>query len=425
MNHHQPNIFITKRFFPLFLTQFSSALNDNLLKNAMIVLLTFQTTQWSELAPEILANISAAVFILPFFLFSAIAGQLADKFDKAQLTRIVKLIEIAVVIIAGVGLLIHSLIVLMFSLFLLGSHSALFGPIKYAILPQHLKPNELLSANAMIQASTFTAILVGTLLGGLLASTTSATTITLTGLIIAILGYLASCYIPLATPSTSKLDLRLNPITATWHTIKLSLTDQKVFRSILAISWFWFYGALLITQFPAYTKTVLNGDETVVTLLLIVFTLGVGIGSLTYKYIARINIDSTIMTIAIVGLTIFGFNLYIISPEIQSNLMLLGLSSLLSTTTNWYILADLMLIGVFGGLLIVPLYTTLQELSNPAFRARIIAANNIFNALFMVIGAVVTSALLVLGLSISEIFGLIALCNIWLIFITQGLSQKK
>jgi len=408
----QTHLLQTRRFLPLFVTQFLGALNDNVLKNALVVLLTFQATSWTTLQPEVLANLAAGIFILPFFLFSATAGQLADKFDKARLARLVKVLEIGIVLVAGAGFLIHSLTVLMSTLFLLGLHSTVFGPVKYAILPQHLKETELVGGNALIEAGTFVAILLGTLLGGLLASDSGATgLITLAGLGIAVAGYLMSRAIPGAPPPVPDLVLNLNPLTETWRSICFARENRSVFLSILGISWFWLYGALFLAQFPAYTKNILGGGETAVTLLLAVFTLGIGLGSLLCERLSGGRIELGLVPFGSIGLTLFGLDLAIASPSSPSSVETLGAIALLAQPDTWRILADLVLIGAFGGLFIVPLYALVQQRSNATHRARVIAANNIFNALFMVVGALAAALLLSSGLTIPALFAAAALCN--------------
>ncbi|MDP1526949.1 MAG: MFS transporter [Rhodocyclaceae bacterium] len=408
----QSHLLQTRRFLPLFVTQFLGALNDNVLKNALVVLLTFQAAQWTTLRPELLANLAAGIFILPFFLFSATAGQLADKYDKARLARLAKILEIGIVLIAGAGFLLHSLAVLMGSLFLLGLQSTLFGPVKYAILPQHLKAEELVGGNALIEAGTFVAILLGTLLGGLLAGATGATgVITLAGLVIAIAGYLASRAIPAAVPPAPTLRINLNPLTETWRSINFARENRTVFLSILGISWFWLYGALFLAQFPAYTKNILGGGETAVTLLLAVFTLGIGIGSLLCERLSAGRVEIGLVPLGSIGLTLFGLDLAFASPVAANAAEPLGALALLALPGTWRILADLALIGLFGGLFIVPLYALVQQRSSETHRARVIAANNIFNALFMVVGALSAALLLGNGLSIPSLFGVAAVCN--------------
>ncbi|QLH51912.1 MAG: MFS transporter [Candidatus Accumulibacter cognatus] len=420
---HQPGLLRTSRFAPLFVTQFLGALNDNVLKNAMVVLLTFQAASWTTIAPELLANLAAGVFILPFFLFSATAGQLADKYDKAALARLVKLLEIAIVLVCGAGFWLHSLAVLFAGLFLLGLHSTLFGPVKYAILPQHLKSEELVGGNALIEAGTFVAILLGTLLGGLLACAGDGTAwITAVGLAIASAGYLAARAIPVAVPPAPSLAINLNPLTETWRNIGFAREKPAVFLSIMGISWFWLFGALFLAQFPAYTKNVLGGSETAVTLLLATFTFGIGIGSLLCEKLSARRVELGLVPLGSIGLTVFAFDLALASPATPAaGLGALGLMPLAST---WRVLADLLLIGTFGGFFIVPLYALVQQRSNPEHGARIIAANNIMNALFMVVGALAAAGMLAAGLSIPMLFAVAAVCNAAVALFIYGLVPE-
>ncbi|MBK8317602.1 MAG: MFS transporter [Betaproteobacteria bacterium] len=412
----------TRRFAPLFGTQFLGAFNDNLYKNALIVLLTFQSAQWTTLAPELLANLAAGIFILPFFLFSATAGQLADKYDKALIARLTKLLEVAIMAVAAAGFWLHSLPVLMTALFLLGLQAALFGPVKFAILPQHLHPDELVGGNALIEAGTFVAILVGTLAGGLLAGAVAQPMwIAVGGLLVAVLGYLTSRDIPPAPAPDPGLKINLNPITETWNNINFARSNRTVFLSILGISWFWLYGALFLAQFPAYTKNVLGGGEATVTMLLAIFTVGIGLGSLLCERMSGKHVEIGLVPFGSIGLTLFGIDLYFASPVGLVGNGTHELLALLSIPAIWRVLFDLMMLGVFGGFFIVPLYALVQIRSAPEPRARIIAANNILNALFMVVGALGAAAALGAGLSIPALFGLAALLNALVAIYIYGL----
>jgi 1-acyl-sn-glycerol-3-phosphate acyltransferase len=413
-----------RRFAPLFITQFLGALNDNVLKNAMVVLLTFQAASWTTIKPELLANLAAGIFILPFFLFSATAGQLADKYDKAALARLVKLLEVGIVLICGAGFWLHSLALLFAGLFLLGLHSTLFGPVKYAILPQHLKTEELVGGNALIEAGTFVAILLGTLLGGLLAGSGDGTNwITVVGLVIAVGGYLASRAIPVAVPPAPTLAISANPLTETWRNINFARENQTVFLSIMGISWFWLFGALFLAQFPAYTKNVLGGSETAVTLLLATFTFGIGAGSMLCERLSAKRVELGLVPLGSIGLTLFALDLAIASPAMPSPSPL-GAIGLLAYDQTWRVLLDLALLGVFGGFFIVPLYALVQQRSNPEHGARIIAANNIMNALFMVVGALSAAGLLAAGLSIPMLFAVAAVCNAAVALFIYGLVPE-
>lgn len=402
----------TRRFAPLFITQFLGAFNDNLFKNALVVLLTFQTAQWSSLSIGVLANLAAGIFILPFFLFSATAGQLADKYDKARLARLVKLLEVVIMLVAVLGFLEQSLPLLLGALFLLGLQSTLFGPVKYALLPQHLKQSELLGGNALIEAGTFVAILVGTLAGGVLAGNLpDPVWIAGAGLLIALAGVISSWKIPAAKAPSPDLRLQLNPLTATLQTLVFARQDRSVFLSILGISWFWLYGALFLTQLPAFAQQVLGGTEGLVTLLLAAFTLGIGAGSMLCDRLTSRQVEIGLVPLGSIGLTLFGLDVFFASPEAGSVTLAQPLLTLLGQWHTWCVLLDLLMLGVFGGFFIVPLYALVQFRSAAAQRARIIAANNILNALFMVCGALLTAAGLAAGLSIPAVFAIAALCN--------------
>lgn len=414
-----------KRFAPFFITQFLGAFNDNLFKNALVVLLTFQAAQWTTLKPELLANLAAGVFILPFFLFSATAGQLADKYDKAMLARLVKVLEMAIMAIAATGFFLHSLPVLMGALFLLGCHSTLFGPVKYAIMPQHLHTDELVGGNALIEAGTFVAILIGTLAGGLLAgSVEHPAWIAAGGFVVAAAGYVSSRGIPAAPAPVPDLAVNLNPLSETWRNIAFARQNRTVFLSILGISWFWLYGALFLAQFPAYAKNVLGGSEAAVTLLLAIFTVGIGIGSMLCERLSGKSVEIGLVPLGSIGLTLFGLDMYFASPTELAGVSPHELLALLSLPAVWRVLFDLMMLGMFGGFFIVPLYALVQLRSSEAHRARIIAGNNILNALFMVVGALGAAALLDAGLSIPELFGLAALLNAAVAIYIYGLVPE-
>ena len=415
----------TRRFAPFFATQFLGAFNDNLFKNALVVLLTFQAAQWTTLKPELLANLAAGIFILPFFLFSATAGQLADKYDKARLARLVKVLEMLIMGVAAAGFFLRSLPVLMGALFLLGLHSTLFGPVKYAIMPQHLHEDELVGGNALIEAGTFVAILLGTLAGGLLAgSVAHPAWIALGGFVVAALGYATSRGIPTAPPPVPGLKINLNPLTETWRNIAFARQNRTVFLSILGISWFWLYGALFLAQFPAYARFVLGGGEAMVTLLLATFTVGIGIGSMLCERMSGKHVEIGLVPFGSIGLTLFGADLYFASPAGLAGTTPHELLALLSIPAIWRVLFDLMMLGVFGGFFIVPMYALVQMRSSPEHRARIIAANNILNALFMVVGALGAASLLDAGLTMPALFGLAALLNALVAIYIYGLVPE-
>lgn len=402
-----------RRFAPFFVTQFLGAFNDNVFKNALVVLLTFQAAQWTSLAPEILTNLAAGIFILPFFLFSATAGQIADKFDKARLARLVKMLEMAIMGFAIAGFHFHDLSILLAALFLLGLHSTLFGPVKYAILPQHLQAHELVAGNALVESGTFIAILLGTLFGGLLAGAGEQPVwVALAGLGVATAGYAASRFIPSAPPPVPGLRINFNPLSETWRNIAFARRERGVFLAILAISWFWLYGALFLAQFPAYAKNVLGGDESSVTLLLAVFTVGIGVGSALCERLSGRQVELGLVPLGALGLTVFGVDVWLASPALLPGALPLDVPALLSRWSTLRVLFDLLMIGIAGGFFIVPLYVLIQVRGDPGHRARLIATNNILNALFMVVGALGAAALLGGGLSIPRLFGSAAIVNV-------------
>ncbi|MDR2637452.1 MAG: MFS transporter [Zoogloeaceae bacterium] len=403
----------TARFGPLFATQFLGAFNDNLYKNALIVLLTFHTAQWTTLSAVTLTNLAAGLFILPFFLFSATAGQLADKYDKATLARLTKLLEIFILLLAGIGFWLESLAWLMLALFLMGLQSALFGPIKYSILPQHLASGELVGGNALVEAGTFVAILIGTLAGGLIAALDHGTVwITALGLAIAILGYLTSRAIPAAAPPEPHLRVSFNAFRETWRVIGFARESRSIFLAILGISWFWLYGALFLAQFPVYAKNILGGDEGSITLLLATFSIGIGVGSLVCEKLSAKRLEIGLVPLGALGMTLFALDFALAPPAAAlTQASPLPLSVMLQQGHFQRILLDLLLLGACGGLYCVPLYALVQQRSKPERRARIIAANNIMNSIFMVGSALFAAWFLGEGHAMPTLFILAAAAN--------------
>ncbi|MGB0221208.1 MAG: MFS transporter [Sinimarinibacterium flocculans] len=400
-----------RRFAPFFVTQTLGAFNDNVFKNALVILVTFGIAGLSPDDVNLYVNLAAGLFILPFFLFSATAGQIAEKYEKSRLIRAIKLFEIVIMLLAVGGLVLGSVAFLMGVLFLMGTQSALFGPVKYSILPQHLREEELVGGNALVEAATFLAILLGTMLGGwLMAQHAGAQWISATVVVVAVLGYLASRGIPGAPPTAPDLRINWNPLTETWRNFRFMQTNRTVLLAVLGISWFWFYGALFLSQLPNYTKLNLGGDETVVTLLLTVFSLGIGIGSLLCERLSGHKVEIGLVPLGSIGLTLFGVDLYFAQPEAAA-VTGVGAGEFLRSASNHRVLWDLLLTGIFGGLYIVPLYALIQTRSEASHRSRIIAGNNILNALFMVAAALVAIVLLDAGLTIPQLLLVAALMN--------------
>jgi acyl-[acyl-carrier-protein]-phospholipid O-acyltransferase/long-chain-fatty-acid--[acyl-carrier-protein] ligase len=407
------SLFKTRRFLPLFITQFLGALNDNLLKNAMIMLVTYRIAVTTGENAQILVTVAAGLFILPFFLFSATAGQLADKYDRAALARIIKLAEICIMAVASVGFFAHSTGLLLTALFGMGVHSTFFGPIKYALLPQQLHDDELLAGNGYIEAGTFLAILLGTILGGVLVLRAHGVPVVCAVLLlVAVTGYFSSRAIPAAAASEPALRINRNIWQETGRIIAYSRTDKQIFLCILGISWFWLVGATLLAEFAPYVKDVLHADAAVVTLLLTVFSVGVGIGSFLCNRLLRGQIQATYVPLAALAITIFGVDLYFASRGfVTAPNGLRNLWQFAAMPRAWRILADLMVMAISGGVYIVPLYATMQHRSAPEHRARVIAANNVVNSLFMVASALITLAMLSLSFSIPDVFLTVALAN--------------
>ncbi|MBS64385.1 MFS transporter [Salinisphaera sp.] len=397
-----------RRFSPFFFTQFLGAFNDNLFKNALVILIAFQGSSWAMteggMSTNVLVNVAAALFILPFFLFSATAGQIADKYDKATLMRWIKALEIVIMAGAAVAFALHSLVLLMLLLFLMGAQSTLFGPVKYGYLPAHLDNRELTGGNGMVELGTFLAILLGTIAGGQLVHTVGENTLVIgiSVLVFAVLGWLVSLFIPRTAPSAPDLKFNWNPVTETVRIVGYARENRTIFLSIMGISWFWAVGAIYLAQLPNYVRVDLGGDETVVTLLLALFSFGIGIGSMLCDRLSGGRIELGLVPFGAAGLVLFGVDLGFAGVATPANEV--GLGAFLALDGSWRVLADLGLIGLFGGFYIVPLYALIQERAPRERLSRIIAANSIINALFMVLASLYAVGALALGLSIPGLF---------------------
>ena len=400
-----------RRFAPFFATQFLGAANDNLFKFAFTVLVTYEL-QLGWLPARSAGLWIGAVFILPFVLFSASAGQLADKFDKASLIRAVKNLEIAIMALAAWGFAQHRAGLLLGCVFLMGLHSTLFGPVKYAYLPAHLGERELTGGNGMVEMGTFVAILLGNLAGGLLmaAPAAGARVVGWACLALALLGRAAAAGIPVTPPTDPALRLNPDPLSETWRNLRLARGNLVVFRSLLGISWMWFFGAVFLSQFPSFAKEVLHGDAQVASLLLVVFSAGIGTGSLLCESLGRRHVEIGLVPLGAMGMSVFAVDLYFASrslPPASGS----GLREFLAAAPNWRVMADLALLSLCAGLYSVPMYALVQLRAQPTHRARIIAANNILNALFMVASALLAALLLGLGWSIPQVFLFVGLAN--------------
>jgi 1-acyl-sn-glycerol-3-phosphate acyltransferase len=385
-----------RRFAPLFWTQFLGAANDSLFKFAFTLLATYHATEWGGMDPGTAGFLIGGIFILPFLLLSATAGQLADKLDKAWIMRRVKELEIAIMAIAAVAFVLHLAWVLYLCVFLMGVHSTLFGPVKYAYLPQHLAEDELTGGNGMVEMGTFVAILGGTIAGGLL-ETTGVVYVAAVCLVVALLGRAAAAFVP-STPSVAPdLRINLNPFSETLRNLKLAYPNKAVFNSLLGISWLWFFGSVFLTSFTPFAREVLRGDETMVTILLATFSIGIGVGSLACERLSGRKVEIGLVPFGSIGMTLFAIDLWLATRGADYSM--------------WRVMADLFLLAFSGGLYSVPLYALIQTRTEPSHRARIIAANNILNAGFMVVSSLMAVALLKAGLSLPELYLVVALMN--------------
>ena len=408
----QFTLFRQRRFMPFFMTQGLGAFNDNIFKNALAAALVFEGSRLGGLNTDQVVNLSAMLFILPFFLFSALFGQFADKYEKSVQIRWIKLFEVVIMVLATLGFWLNSVPLLLFVLFLLGLQSTIFGPIKYGILPQILRQEELVGGNALIEMGTFVAILAGTIAGPQLAGIEVSWPywVSVACLLVAVAGYLFSRRVPVAAAVAPDLPINWNIFTESVRNLKFLNENRVVLNSVLGISWFWFFGATFLVQIPSYSQNVLGGDENLMSALLGLFIVGISAGSLLCERLSGKQVEIGLVPFGAIGLTLFGLDLYFASPSAP----VAGISALqfFSSGPNWRIVADLLLIGVFGGFYIVPLYALVQSRSKPDHRSRVIAGLNILNSLFMVVAAIMAMLILgPVGLGIPDLFLISAVLN--------------
>jgi len=413
MSHSQFRLLTQRRFAPLFITQALGAFNDNLFKNALIILVTFSLGTQTAMEPRQLVALAGGLFILPYFLFSATAGKIADGYEKSALIRRIKLAEIFITIFAIFALFQQDIYFLLAVLFFLGAQSAFFGPLKYALLPQQLKPVELIGANALIETATFLSILIGTMIGGILILTPLGPLL-VSGLmaLTAISGYVACHFIPQATSEHGPLKIRWNIIAETAQVIRFAKSDSIVFSAILGDAWFWFLGSVFLAQLPVYTKDILGGNEVLVTFFLTLFSIGIGAGALLCNALLKGETSARYASIAALGMAIFCADLYFASPAPAALPSLQSVTGFLQTFTGLRISLDLLAIAVLAGLFVVPLFALVQARAAPEFRARIIAADNIIGAGAIVLSAVFVIVLARFNFSIVEVFLTLAGLNV-------------
>lgn len=438
----QIHLLKSKRFLPLFITQFMGAFNDNAFKNSFLIWYTYDVAIESGFDPQNLVTIAAGLFILPFFLFSATAGQVADKYEKSFLIRRIKIIEIILMIACAIGFFAGSVSFLLVVLFLMGVQSTFFGPLKYSILPDHLRDDELISGNAMIEAGTFLSILLGTIFGGIIIRTEyGVEIISIVVLTISVAGWISSRFIPISNPADSSIKINANFIKETFNIVKFAKTNESVWLSIIGISWFWFVGATFLTQFTPYTKNIISGNEHIITLFLTLFSAGIGIGSLLCNKLLNGNISAKFVPLGCVLISIFTVDFYFATQgfiDDFSNLKIESLAEIKSLGENinitqfvavsihsYRILFDLIMIAVSSGIYIVPLYAIMQHRADEKYLARIIACNNIINALFMVVASIAALILFSYDIEIHELFLLMAIANFLIYFVVKKLVKEK
>lgn len=412
-NASQFGLLKARRFLPYFITQVAGALNDNLFKNALAVIITYQTVQIGSLNSDQLLNASAGLFILPFFLFSAMVGQFADKFEKSRQIRYIKILEIVIMLMAAVGFYMNSFTLLLGVLFLLGTQSTLFSPIKFSLMPQVLSPKELVGGNGLVETGTFVAILLGTAIGLRVGAIPETGVWLITGicLSVALIGFVACCFIPQLPATDPQLKINWNPLSETWHILRGLTKNRTLFNSVLGMSWFWFFGATVLVQVPSFTKNIVGGLPEVNLAILSMFIVGISVGSLLCHRLSGGRIEIGLVPFGSIGMSVFSIDLFLASPAVPLGVDL-TLGAFLSAPGIWRILLDMAMLGIFGGFFIVPLFALVQHRSPPERRARIIAGNSIVNALFMVIAAIMATVLLGNGFTIPQLFLVTGILNV-------------
>lgn len=400
-----------RRFAPFFAVQALAAFNDNAFRQATIVLVGFQMGL-STATIGMYANLAPALFILPFFLFSASAGQIAEKFEKQRLIRYVKLFELVAMGVAAWGFYVQSALLLFVVLFLMGVHSTVFGPIKYSVLPEVLEPRELVGGNGLVEMGTSIAILIGMTLGGAAMHGYGAAAASTLVITVACAGLAASFAIPHLPAVAPRLRFNWNPFTESARVLKITARDRTVFNAVLGISWFWFFGGVVTAQLPNYTRLYLGGDASVEILVLTLFSVGIGVGSLFCERLSRHRVEVGLVPLGALGMTVFGILLYVAQHAAVATRGADWLAFLHSPGRGWLAL-DLALIGVSAGLFIVPLFALVQSRSAREEVSRVIAGNNIINAVFLVAAAIFGIGLLRAGLTIPQLFLVVAVLNAW------------
>ena len=424
---NQVHLLRTKKFLPLFITQFFGAFNDNVFKNAFLIWFTYDISQKLDMNAQIMVTIASGLFVLPFFLFSALAGQIADKFEKSKIVRIIKIAEILIMLLSFSGFYFENIYLLLVLIFLMGVHSTFFGPIKYSLLPEALKNDELIIGNALIEGGTFLAILLGTILGGVVVRSQNGIEIISASVVLfAVIGYISSRFIPKTPISDLNLKISFNIFSQTLKIIGYAKKENTVWLSIVGISWFWFIGITFLSNFPIYTKNIINGDEFIVTLFLAIFSIGIGMGSVMCNKLLKGKINGKFVPLGSIGISI-GILAFCISShfyQTPENIISIG-EFFTNSCQSYLIIFSLLTIAIFSGIYIVPLYAIMQYRSNNQYLSRIIAANNVMNALFMVASSFVIIALIKINITLLQIFLTLAIFNIFVFFFIRKIVNKN
>lgn len=409
---------------PLFLTQFLGAFNDNLFKSALVTLITFDLAAKYNLNAPVLITVVAGLFILPFFLFSSLAGQISDKYEKSRLIRIIKLVEIILMVLTAAAFHYVQLWWLIALLFLMGAQSTFFGPLKYSVLPQLLREDELVAGNGLVNAGTNVAILTGTLCGGLFIMSPLGRYYISAGIVgVAAAGYIASRFIPVLPASSPELKIDRNLFRSTWQLITYPVPNRPVFMSIIGISWFWFLGSVFLAQFPSFAKDIVGGDEQVSTLFLVVFTVGIGFGATFCNKLLGGRVSGKYVPGSLIAISVFIVMLYFVSPSQAAGGALSGVGAFLSSGRSWLIILSMFLIAASGGLYSIPMYAMMQNLTPETHMARTIASLNIIDSLGMVIAAALMSAMIAAGMSINSVFLSMAFINLLMLPLTLKIAR--
>lgn len=409
---------------PLFLTQFLGAFNDNLFKSALVTLITFDLAAKYGLNAPVLITVVAGLFILPFFLFSSLAGQISDKYEKSRLIRIIKLVEIILMLLTAAAFHFVQMWWLIALLFLMGAQSTFFGPLKYSVLPQLLREDELVAGNGLVNAGTNVAILTGTLCGGLFIMSPLGRYYISAGIVgVAAAGYIASRFIPVLPASSPELKIDRNLFRSTWQLITYPVPNRPVFMSIIGISWFWFLGSVFLAQFPSFAKDIVGGDEQVSTLFLVVFTVGIGFGATFCNKLLGGRVSGKYVPGSLIAISVFIVMLYFVSPSQAAGGALSGVGAFLSSGRSWLIILSMFLIAASGGLYSIPMYAMMQNLTPETHMARTIASLNIIDSLGMVIAAALMSAMIAAGMSINGVFLSMAFINLLMLPLTLKIAR--